>query len=91
VNPLDALQPQPLPSGLDAVRESIAAEPRAATEFATLLEQLERLGVRGDAAMPSSPAEVSQAMQSADQDFVTAMDLARRLEQAYRLATRPAE
>jgi hypothetical protein len=61
--------------------------PEAAADgagFRRLLEQLEQLAPAGDPPIVPDVDELQRAVRRADDDYRTAMDLRRLLEQAYR-------
>ncbi len=79
-----AIGPVPGQPGAEPTRPAAASPPADGADFRALLERLERL------AGAPAPAEVhdteglQQALRAADQDFTSAMDLRRRLEDAFR-------
>jgi hypothetical protein len=77
LQPADATTPQ----------SAQAQRPPESAEFRRLLERLAQLGAAG--APPAAPADVdgfARALAQAEDDYVAAMDLRRRLEDAFRRA-----
>lgn len=79
-----AIGPVASQPGAEPPRPAATSPPADGADFRALLERLERL------AGTPAPAEVhdteglQQALRAADQDFTSAMDLRRRLEDAFR-------
>ncbi len=53
-------------------------------EFRRLLERLEKLSTRSEETVVKDAKGLEEALQKAEDDFVSAMDLRRKLEEAFR-------
>lgn len=74
----------PIGSTGDPDRTSTGLSRADSPEFRRLLEKLEKLSTKSEGAVVKDAKGLQDALRKAEDDFVSAMDLRRKLEEAFR-------